>query len=221
VDVTPVNSGGELPVISSATNLKFLPIGISELELIDLLSDVKHRVFPRSFERLSKLRGDTDLVGAEIGVAGGEHALSMLETLDIKRLYLIDPYAIYEGYEEGKAHYGVDQKPLSDTEVLAQEKLKRHSKKIVWIKKLSTEAVKIIEENLDFVYIDGNHQEEYVTEDIENYYPLVRKGGVIGGHDYYNGWQREHDGVIRAATSFAVSRNLELRVELPDWWIEV
>lgn len=122
----PLIVGGQLPVISSTTNLKLIPIRNSELELIDLLSDIKYRVFPRSLKRLSRLRGSTDLVGAEIGVAGGELALSMLSILEIKRLYLMGPYATYEGYEKGKAHSGVDQKPLSDTEVLAQEKLKRH-----------------------------------------------------------------------------------------------
>jgi hypothetical protein len=70
------------------------------------------------------------------------------------------------------------------------------------------------------VYIDGNHQEKFVTEDIDNYWPLLSNGGVIGGHDYYNGFQREHDGVVKAVTSFVVKNGLQLRVELPDWWIE-
>jgi len=121
-----------------------------------LLSDIKmNEVSSYSFERLSKLRGSKELIGAKIGVAGGEHALSILETLDIKRLFLIDPCAIYEGYEEGKTNYGVNQKPLSDTEVLAQDKLKRHSNKIAWINILATEAVNNIEESLDIVYLDG------------------------------------------------------------------
>jgi hypothetical protein len=48
----------------------------------------------------------------------------------------------------------------------------------------------------------------------------LSNGGVIGGHDYYNGFQREHDGVVKAVTSFVVKNDLQLRVELPDWWIE-
>lgn len=38
----------------------------------------------------------------------------------------------------------------------------------------------------DFVYIDGLHTYEGVKTDITNYLPLVKKGGVIGGHDYTN-----------------------------------
>lgn len=36
----------------------------------------------------------------------------------------------------------------------------------------------------DFVYIDGLHTYEGVKTDIINYLPLVKTGGVIGGHDY-------------------------------------
>ena len=46
----------DLPIISSIENLKFLSGALSEEKIIDLLSDIKHRVFPRPFERLSGLR---------------------------------------------------------------------------------------------------------------------------------------------------------------------
>lgn len=37
----------------------------------------------------------------------------------------------------------------------------------------------------DLVFIDGDHSYEGVSRDIEMFLPLVNKGGVIGGHDYY------------------------------------
>jgi hypothetical protein len=46
----------DLPIISSTENLKYLTGVITEEKIIDLLSDLKHRVFPRPFERLSGLR---------------------------------------------------------------------------------------------------------------------------------------------------------------------
>jgi len=39
-----------------------------------------------------QLKEKKNLIGAEIGVYRGEHALAMLESLDIKKIYLIDPY---------------------------------------------------------------------------------------------------------------------------------
>jgi hypothetical protein len=127
---------------------------------------------------------------------------------------------MYESYTEGATHYGIDQKPLLETENLARKLLEPYSEKLVWIKNFSSEAVNEIDELVDFVYIDGNHQEEFVIEDIENYFPLIRQGGILGGHDFYNGFQREHDGVVNSVTSFASRNSLGLRSELPDWWVE-
>jgi predicted O-methyltransferase YrrM len=51
----------------------------------------------------------------------------------------------------------------------------------------SDEAVeKLGGSKYDFVYIDGLHTYDGVKNDIINYLPLVKDGGVIGGHDYVN-----------------------------------
>lgn len=44
----------------------------------------------------------------------------------------------------------------------------------------------------DFVYIDGDHSYKGAKSDLRNYYPKVRRGGVIAGHDYccsYKEWK--------------------------------
>lgn len=213
------NAKLSLQILSSMASLKYLEGELTETQIVDLLSDLKHRIFPRPFERLCELRGEDGLVGAEIGVCGGEHSLSLLKTLKPARLYCIDPYSMYQSYDEGRIHYGQDQAPLDETEVKARNLLSEYEKEVVWIRKLSADAIGDIPEMLDFVYIDGNHAEEFVAEDIAKYWPLVKSGGVIGGHDFYNGFQSEHDGVINAVTKFSVQNDLKLRVELPDWWI--
>jgi predicted O-methyltransferase YrrM len=59
------------------------------------------------------------------------------------------------------------------------------------IQKTSDDAASDFEDgSFDFVYIDGIHTYEAVKKDIVNYLPKVKKGGVIGGHDYTN--QIEH-----------------------------
>ncbi len=50
----------------------------------------------RSFERV--------FVGAEIGVASGDNALSICEELNIKKLFLIDPYI---PYSDGGGYYAI------------------------------------------------------------------------------------------------------------------
>ena len=207
-------------ILSNLDSNSFLDKKLDESEIINLLSDLKHRVFPRSFERLSPLRDRRELVGVEIGVCGGEHALSLLKTLDHKKIYLIDPYEMYEDYSEGQAHYGVDQANLTVAETSAKKILRDYQNLVVWVKDFSKNAIKKIEEPLDYVYIDGNHAYEYVVDDIRNYFPLIKSGGVIGGHDFYNGFQSEHDGVISAVCEFAIKTNSLLKVDIPDWWIQ-
>jgi Methyltransferase domain len=191
---------------------------VNEEKIISTLSDLKHRIFPRPFERLG-VSGEK-LIGVEIGVYKGEHAESLLKHLKIKRLFLVDPYDLYREYDEGRKHYGVDQDPLELARKECQKRLAPYSDRITWVFKKSAEALKEIPNDLDFVYIDGNHQEEFVREDILNYYRKVRSSGVLGGHDFYNGYQREHDGVVKAVAEFAVTNRLPLQVELPDWWIK-
>jgi hypothetical protein len=185
-------------------------------KIVKILGDLKHRIFPRPFERLAIL--GKKLVGVEIGVFKGQHAESLLQNLDIERLYLVDPYAVY-GTDDVRKYCGEEKDSLELAKKECEERLTPHNNKIVWVFKGSTEALKEIPDNLDFVYIDGNHEEQFVREDIANYYPKVRPGGVIGGHDFYNGFTREHDGVVKAVSEFAVKNNLPLQVELPDWWV--
>ena len=208
-----------LKPLSSPDLMKFFDLGLTEELIVDILSDIKHRVFPRPFERLYKDRNKQGLVGIEIGVAGGEHSLSLFKTLDIKRLYCIDPYELYDGYEVGIREFGVDRASLSDSEINARNILTPYLDRIVWLKYLSDQAFQYINEPVDFVYIDGNHSEFWVNEDIKNYYPLVKSGGVIGGHDFFNGFAKHHSGLVKAITEFSVKNNLQLYLEVPDWWI--
>lgn len=83
------------------------------------------------------------------------------------------------------------------------------------IEKISSEAVKRFREKVDFVYIDGNHKYKYVKKDLENYYPLVKKGGVFGGHDFGN---LEFQGVAQAVMEFCVKHNLKINVCDTDWF---
>jgi Methyltransferase domain len=48
--------------------------------------------------------------------------------------------------------------------------------------------------SIDFVFIDGDHRYEGVKKDIDAWYPIVRSGGVIAGHDYTH----EFPGVLQA-----------------------
>ena len=148
------------------------------------------------------------LVGVEIGVAGGVNANNILETLRIKKLYLVDPYLPY--LQDGSLRTS-----YRDAFPIAKERLSKFGDKIQFILRKSSEAIDDVPDNLDFVYIDGNHTYEFVKSDIELYYPKLRKGGVIGGHDF----SAMFLGVCRAVLEFAEKNNVAVYGKLVDWWI--
>jgi predicted O-methyltransferase YrrM len=81
----------------------------------------------------------------------------------------------------------------TDARIERQEYLYHRSQKqvrgldVALIRKTSIEAVQQFEdESLDFIYIDGNHKLQYAVQDIMEWYPKIRKGGVMSGHDYIN-----------------------------------
>jgi len=79
------------------------------------------------------------------------------------------------------------------------------------IRGLSTEVVEQFEdESLDTVFIDATHTYEAVKEDIKAWLPKVKKGGILAGDDYVDGWP----GVIKA-----VKEMLPEHTEMQGRWI--
>lgn len=51
----------------------------------------------------------------------------------------------------------------------------------------SDQAIEVIQDRpIDLLFIDADHEYPQVKKDIENYLPLVKSGGIVGFHDYYN-----------------------------------
>jgi hypothetical protein len=121
------------------------------------------------------------LVGVEIGVWRGENALSILQNTDIHLLYLVDPYIRYDGYNinEISGHPNMDE-----NEEHARKILEPYKDSIVWVKEKAHESSNIVPNDLDFVYIDGNHSKSSIQEDIKDWYPKVRLKGILAGHDF-------------------------------------
>jgi len=169
------------------------------------------RVYPRGFERFA-ISGN-NLIGIEIGVFEGEHALSLMKHLSIKKLYLIDPYVVHE-------HYTNDwRKKILNARKKAYN-LSKDFKGVKLICKYSGDAIKDIDEKVDFVYVDGNHEYKAVKEDIENYWKVLKNGGILGGHDVHNAVRPHNRGVMKAVFEFALSKGLEVSIEGEDWWIK-
>jgi len=74
--------------------------------------------------------------------------------------------------------------------------------RIVIIEGTSEEAAKrIASDSVDLVFIDANHKYPYIKADIINYWPKVKLGGIMLGHDYREDGKKFR-GVRKAVTEF-------------------
>ena len=136
-----------------------------------------------------------DSVGAEIGVWRGNFSEKIIRVVKPKKLHLIDPYLYRETSNYQNALYGGksgSQKVLDDIYHSVVEKFKKEiaTGQIVMHRKLSEEAAQEFPDDyFDWIYIDGDHQYEFVKKDLELFFTKVKPGGLITGDDYEDrGW---------------------------------
>lgn len=152
------------------------------------------------------------LTGVEIGLGFGLNAKNILATLNIRRLYCVDPLRKYVQKGEMLEHYVNDPKGESVRgEVLADPRVR-------FLNMTSDVAFRLLPTDLDFVYIDGNHEFEFVQRDLYNAFAHVRKGGYVGGHDFS---AFEWGGVVEAVIRVAHYRGKPALVKYPDFWFVV
>jgi len=153
---------------------------------------------------LQNLVGKKDLVGAEIGVLYGDNSIDILKKLDIEKIYLID-------------------KNLK----VSKKNLQEYGDKIIWLQGFSEKmAEKIPDKSLDFAYVDGGHKEPQVLKDLHAYYPKIKPGGLICGHDYM---KEKKLGVYQAVNEFFKDKEIFSGICLDskrvgrrphiDWWV--
>jgi hypothetical protein len=117
--------------------------------------------------------------GVEVGSFKGDFARTILEKWQ-GTLYMVDAWYELEDYND-MSNIGLNQ----DAYVEAMRSINEFRDRAYMLRCLSKQAVDLFpDESLDFVYIDANHEYSYVVEDIKLWYPKVKKGGIVAGHDY-------------------------------------
>ena len=154
-----------------------------------------------SFPRLWKQLGYT--IGAEIGVARGEFSKHLLLHMPKLKLYAIDAWQTFDGYDEARPQPYMEKAYISAKNNLANY----HNVEI--IRDWSMNAVKKFrDESLDFVFIDAAHDYKNVSDDIKEWSKKVKKGGLVCGHDYSKSYKPEIYGVIEAVDDYIKKNNI-------------
>ena len=119
-------------------------------------------------------------VCAEIGVCSGTYSVEIHRRRP-KRLYLIDPW-----YGKGRLPDKDEVRGGMGENGYLSVRLKfDKDPSVEIIKKTSFDAsLDIPGQTLDFVFIDADHSYEYAFADLLLWYPKVKTGGWLAGHDY-------------------------------------
>lgn len=148
----------------------------------------------------------------EIGSYKGRSTVCMAEEIKKSkkniRFYAIDPL---DG--SGEAKYRHKNSPL-----LYFNNIEPVKDYVTTLIGYSFEKVHLFQdESIDFVFIDGNHSYEGVTRDIKDWWPKIKKGGIIAGHDYQYEWEGAVD-VVKAVDEYFPEATILLDQE--SWFFQ-
>ena len=120
--------------------------------------------------------------GAEIGTFKGEFAKEILQNWS-GTLYMVDVWRpLGEEYLDSSNH-AIHSTAYSET----MNNISGYEDRGIMVRATSEVAANVFDrESLDFVYIDANHAYDFVVQDIKLWYPKVKSGGYLCGHDYIN-----------------------------------
>jgi hypothetical protein len=187
---------------------------------------------------LEKLKWKTAI---EVGVQKGLFAKKMLDNWPSCTEYkLVDLWGQEEGYQEpGNHSKDFHSMALGQT----KRRVKPYNDKVEFFVMRSTDASKHLEDqHFDFVYLDARHDYCAVAEDIAHYWPKVRPGGILAGHDFIDAqyaldrlgenenWGECEDGtkqpraVRGAVEDFMKTENIDFvlvsQEDFPSWFIQ-
>ncbi len=250
------NSSNALTMPLSSANEKDAAEGSKEVPLLrkedaDLPWDEKVqpilKEFPQIKRRLEFIHHLEKLpsfkAAIEVGVQKGILAKKSLDIWKSCTEYkLVDLW----GKEEGYGEPGTDTAADKDAHLKeARGRMQKWTDAgiVEFFVMRSTDAVKHFADNhFDYIYLDARHDYCAVKEDIEHYWPKLRPGGIMGGHDYIDAqyaidklgpaedWSKCEDGsvhleAVRGAVDEFRQKQGSLEVytsheDFPSWYIQ-
>lgn len=120
----------------------------------------------------------------EVGVWKGMSACYMaVEIINSKKDIKFDCVDTW-GYVETSSE--IEQKKFENLFEIFNSNIEPVKDKINIVRSLSWDGAQYYEdESLDFVFIDAGHDYDSVMKDLTSWFPKVKNGGVIAGHDYH------------------------------------
>jgi hypothetical protein len=176
-------------------------------------------------QELAHLANSLNLTGraAELGVWRGEFAEPNLKTWKGQLYVLVDLWTRsdcvngnqsmcvygFNATDGGRAERDFDK---MITKLRMQRLGPKHQNRYQLLQNSTLEAAKQFPDgHFDWIYLDATHTYDAARKDLEAWYPKVRLGGLISGHDYQFQHQSIGDGYVfgvkDAVDEFAAARH--------------
>lgn len=152
---------------------------------------VKYNFFNYSkwYENIYNSLKDMDIF-VEIGTWTGASSLFFAEMIKDgnKKIdfYTIDTFKGSLGHQKNPKYknFFLKSDGLYKYFLLVREPLKDYIKVIKGDSQIKKTSALFKDESITAIFIDGDHSHEGIKRDLGNWYPKIKKGGIISGHDY-------------------------------------
>ena len=179
---------------------------------------LERRTDPRHTALIDWLRRlPMPIVGAEVGVFDGHTSENLLRALPELTLWMVDPW-----------------RPFEDQSVFGEMNAERFELMLfaaTWWTEFARDrrfilregsppaAFRFADASLDFAFIDGDHVYDAVCADLNAWWPKIRPGGLLTGHDYdiYLDTTGEW-GVRRAVDEFSAATHRAVTLGADGTW---
>jgi hypothetical protein len=164
---------------------------------------------------------------AEIGVSSGLFSQVILDLTEPCQLLLIDPWDLLGGTATDDNDKWFNQSSFMEGEYIKVVDMFSEHPEVIVARNYSVPVLSTFPDNyFDWMYIDGSHLYDQVTEDLEIALQKIRLGGMIAGDDFF--WKRNNRKHVRDAVfDFLTMRGIERKLDvvkcdnLPSAWSEL
>jgi hypothetical protein len=178
--------------------------------------------------RLDIIKLASEGIGVEVGVCQGHFSEDILKNWG-GILYSVDSWTHNPERFQDPSNVSQeehDKNYLETINRLAPFKTRSHVLKMEsWVAALKLN-VAYGPESLDFVYLDAAHDYKSVRDDLCSWFDMVKPGGILAGHDYFNTTKRYRKNIIEVRRAVDNFFNIQQRVvystqekRLPSWYI--
>lgn len=153
-------------------------------------------------------------VGAELGVFCGEFTQFIIDNVQPKKLYLVDPWWLEFGeqYPDWGAYTRNGKLSTKEAHGMVQDIVAKYRGGEVKIEVgySLTFLASLPDYSLDWVYLDTTHAYEDTLKELDALQYKVKPDGIIAGHDWHPEPTHWHHGVYRAIQDFVATHPYEV-----------